>query len=550
MKRLLDYSLPKLLFYQLKHYWYYYIGAFLCLIGTHWTQSHLPFMAKELADLVSVGTEKIDLWNFLALALGIIIFRTSSRLLFFHPARVLQKDLRVELLERLENTIPTRYESHSDGQLFQVLQMDMEQLRALIGFALLQVGNIIVAMAILIPKLISFNASLLIALTPLIVSFTLFSIIVGRNKNLYRQAQNLQGEVQNIIIESYVGKKTIKNYHAEPAFSYWFKSSSMKELWCFYKAGIGVGFSIPLLPLGIGFSLLWGAYIIKDLDLGASSLILFSGFVFLFLEPIMFLSWIGVVFARSYGSWERIKQLVKDIDQKTEKETRLELRNKKITNDKMEFDLELWGKDTPFCFKNSSWTVFTGKTGHGKTYLIKQIAAALKMNNLSISYVAQDPYLYSDKIINNIFLGHKYTNDEENVAYNLLCLFGLDYLAKNKKTLLNMEVGEKGKRLSGGQSKRLALVRSLMGRADILLWDDPFSSVDVILEKQIIEKLKTMPLLKDKTVILSTHRLTTVRYCENYFHIGKDVGIIEDGKISEDLVQGHEVYEYFKQQMV
>jgi ATP-binding cassette subfamily B protein len=507
-------------------------------------------MAKELADLVSEGTDKIDLWNFLALAVGIIIFRTSSRLLFFHPARVLQKDLRVELLERLENAIPSRYEQHSDGQLFQVLQMDMEQLRALIGFALLQVGNIVVAMAILIPKLVSFNASLLVALTPLIISFVLFSVIVGRNKNLYREAQDLQGEVQNIIIESYVGKKTIKNYHAEPAFSKWFKNSSMKELWCFYKAGIGVGLSIPLLPLGIGFSLLWGAHIIRDLDLGASSLILFSGFVFLFLEPIMFLSWIGVVFARSYGSWERIKNLVRDIDNKTDDEVRLEKSNKNISSDELRFDLDLWGSSTPFNFAKSSWTVYTGKTGHGKTHLIKQIANALRMNNVSISYVAQDPYLYSDTIVSNVFLGYDYSSDEEETAYELLCLFGLDYLANNKRSLLDMEVGEKGKRLSGGQSKRLALVRSIMGRADVLLWDDPFSSVDVILEKQIIEKLKVMDLLKDKTIILSTHRLTTVRYCENYFHIGKDVGVIEDGKISEGLVQGHEVYEYFKQQMV
>ena len=264
----------------------------------------------------------------------------------------------------------------------------------------------------------------------------------------------------------------------------------------------------------------------------------------------MFLSWIGVVFARSYGSWERIKNLVSDIDHKTDDETRLEKSNRNITSEKMVFDLELWGKDTPFTFKKNSWTVFTGKTGHGKTHLIKQIAGALRMNKVSISYVAQDPYLYSDTIVSNIFLGYDYTSSEEDIAYDLLCLFGLDYLANNKRSLLDMEVGEKGKRLSGGQSKRLALVRSIMGRADVLLWDDPFSSVDVILEKQIIEKLKTMDVLINKTIILSTHRLTTVRFCENYFHIGKDVGVIEDGKISEGLLQGHEVYEYFKQQMV
>ena len=211
MKNRLNRSLGGLLGHQFLEFWPYYLGALICLYGTHWIQSHLPFLAKELADIVETGAEKIETWKFFALAVGIIIFRTSSRLLFFYPARVLQKDLRVEILEKLEAVSPTRYRHHSDGQLFQVLQMDMEQLRALVGFALLQVGNIVVAMIVLVPKIIGFNDRLIIALSPLVVAFVLFTIIVSSNRTFYRKTQDLQGEVQNVIIESYSGKKTIKN---------------------------------------------------------------------------------------------------------------------------------------------------------------------------------------------------------------------------------------------------------------------------------------------------------------------------------------------------
>jgi ATP-binding cassette subfamily B multidrug efflux pump len=548
--RRLDKSLSKLLLFQLTQYWYFYIGAFLCLVGTHWTQSHLPFMAKELADIVSTGTDDIDLWKFLVLAVGIIIFRTSSRLLFFHPARVLQKDLRVELLERLENASPARYRHHSDGQLFQVLQMDMEQLRALIGFALLQVANIVIAMSILIPKIAAFNAQLLIAFIPLVVSFLLFSIIVGRNKNIYRKTQDMQGEVQNIIIESYIGKKTIKNYHAEKAFIKWFRDSSWLELWYFYRAGIGVGFSVPMLPLGIGLSMLWGAHLIYQLNLGASTLILFSGFVFLFLEPIMFLSWIGVVFARSYGSWERIQNLIKDISKESDLEKELYAANKQVSDDELNFHLDLWNKKTTFAFERGQWSVIVGKTGHGKSHLMSQVADCLKIYQKDISYVAQDPYLYSDTVIKNIFLGYEYSQEDEQEAFDLLCLFGLDYLADTKESLLEMEVGEKGKRLSGGQAKRLALVRSLLSGANILLWDDPFSSVDVILEREIVRELKKMPSMKEKTLILTTHRLTTVRVSDRCYYIDKEKGIAEHGDVAFVLQPGNEVYEYFSKQIV
>jgi len=548
-RRLLDKSLFSLLSFQFTKYWYFYSGALLCLVGTHWTQSHLPFFAKELADLVSEGSDEIDLWKFLFLAVGIVVFRTSSRLLFFHPARILQKDLRVELLTRLELAVPFRYSKHSDGQLFQVLQMDMEQLRALIGFALLQVGNIIVAMSILIPKLVAFEPKLLVALTPLIVAFICFSLIVGSNKDLYKQGQDLQGDVQNIIIESYAGKKTIKNYNAESSFAKWFADTSWFELKTFYKAGVKVAISIPLLPLGIGLSLLWGALIVKGEDLGASSLILFSGFIFLFLEPIMFLSWIGVVFARSYGSWERIKKLVKDIEFESDYEKILKKSNNK--DDKsLDFNIDLWDKRCLLSLKRKSWTVFTGKTGHGKTHTIKQIADVLRWQERNISYVAQDPYLYSDTIIANIFLGLEYGAKDRDAAYDLLCLFGLDYLADDKTSLLHMEVGEKGKRLSGGQAKRLALVRSLMSKADVILWDDPFSSVDVILEKQIIDQLKKMNWVMDKTIIMSSHRLTTVNMCSEVFHIEKKIGVVESGSVDTHLKKRGHIYEYFAKQMV
>lgn len=552
MNNRLDRSLAGLLYHQFLEFWPYYVGALGCLYGTHWIQSHLPFLAKELADIVSLGAEKIETWRFFALAVGIIIFRTSSRLLFFYPARVLQKNLRVEILEKLEAVSPTRYRHHSDGQLFQVLQMDMEQLRALIGFALLQVGNIVIAMVVLVPKIIGFNEKLIIALAPLFVAFILFTTIVSRNRVYYRKTQDLQGEVQNVIIETYAGKKTIKNYHAEESFISWFRDYSWKELWYFYKAGIGVGISLPLLPLGIGLSLIWGAHIVFQENLGANSLILFSGFIFLFLEPIMFLSWIGVVFARSYGSWQRIKELMKDIEQSSTEEERLLKDNptEDLKGQKLNLNLMFWDEGLPLDFPRGDWTVVVGKTGCGKSTVLTQVADVLRLRQENISHVAQDPYLYNDSVVNNIFLGQEQTKDRVDQAYELLVLFGLDYLASSKDALLNMEVGEKGKRLSGGQAKRLALVRSLMARADILIWDDPFSSVDVILEKKIIDELKNWQALKDKTIILSSHRVTTVRACDQAIYLDKERGLIEKGLVANLLSPDMETYDYFKQQMV
>jgi ABC-type multidrug transport system fused ATPase/permease subunit len=551
MKKRLDRSLTGVLFYQFYEFWPYYLGAFFCLWATHTIQSFLPFKAKELADMVEIGSRNIDTAVFFYFALGIIVFRTASRLLFFYPARVQQKYFRVELLTRLENATPLRYRGYSSGQLFQVLFNDLEQLRALVGFALLQVGNIIIAVAVLAPKIFAFEPQLLYALIPMVISFIIFSITVGTTKDLYRQNQNMQGEVQNFIMESYAGKKTIKNFHAEPSFIQLFKEYSFRELMFFYRAGHRVAVSLPLVPLGVGLSFVWGALIIKQNDLGASSLILFSGFVFLFLEPLMFLSWIGVVFTRSWAAWQRIAELVAKLRDPGDQEGILYGKNEHLKGCVQKtFLLEFWQRDLNVDIHAHHLNVLVGKTGHGKTHLLMQMAEIYRALGEEISYVAQDPYLYNDTIQANLFLGREPSEQDLDEAYRLLRLFGLDYLTSSREELMNLEVGEHGKRLSGGQAKRVALVRSLLSGANVLLWDDPFSSVDVILERSIMRELIDKKYFKEKTIILTSHRLTTVKLSQYVTYLDQEQGVVESGDVHHLLDGRGALYAYFENQLV
>src|SRR5690606_32350048 len=202
----LDLTLFALVVRQFREFWLYYLGALLTLFATHWIQSTLPFYAKDLAEMVEAGSESVEILPFVLLAIGIIVFRTSSRLLFFLPARVQQKLLRVELLERLENTSPYRFERHSAGQLFQVLNGDLEHIRALIGFALLQIGNIIISLSILLPKLVAFESRLVIALLPMLICSVLFTLFVVKSRKWFRLNQDRAAEVSHNLIESYAGK--------------------------------------------------------------------------------------------------------------------------------------------------------------------------------------------------------------------------------------------------------------------------------------------------------------------------------------------------------
>lgn len=529
--------------YQVKEYPLPYILGFICLIGTHFVQSELPFLARTLVQ--NSGLTSREMWIFFLMAIGIIFFRTTSRVLFFTPARLLQRELRKELLTEMSMSSPFRYRHLSQGELFQFLTGDIEQIRALIGFVGLQLGNIVIAFFILIPRLIDFHPQLIYTLIPMGLCFCVFTFVVSKNRDDFRFMQQAQGDLQNNIIEAYQGKKTIKNFHAEEKFVDLFKASSSYELTFFARTSKGISFSLPLVALGVGLSLVWGAIIIYQNKMKPEDFVLFSGFIFLFMEPINYLSWIGMVVSRSFASWKRLTDFYQLLQRPVEIEEQL-----KQTYHDGKMSVPFWQHQLKLHFSPGSWTVFVGATGVGKSELLERIAQILILQKKNISFTFQDPYIFNDSIKSNIFLGKDPSETDIIRAKKYLKVFGLDYVESDLDKLLTLEVGENGKRLSGGQAKRLQLVRSLVSEAEYVIWDDPFSSIDLILEKEILTLLKNDEYLKSKTFILSSHRLSTVKYADQLIYLNKEVGIVESGNISALLQPGTSVYEYFKLQMV
>ena len=529
---------------------WFYFGAFTCLYVLQVMQAELPERIRKLTILMSDGSlAGVSVWVFVGLAAGILIFRTFSRLLFFYPARVQQKTLRMELLNLLETVPPDRYHTKSQGQIFQVLFDDVNNLRAFIGFGLLQIGNLIIAGWVLIPKLNQSDDYLWPAFIPLFSSVLLFTVMTMINQKIFKKMMDKKGEVQQYIIEAYEAKQTIKNFHREESFINGFVKVSGEELSLFYKSAIGFAFSGPYVKLGLGASLLWGGILIKAKGGGPSDLVFFSGFLYLFLEPVMFLSWVAVVVSQGFAAWKRVKEIYFLLNTPSESEKEITQRRPVVTDASIEVDLKFWGTDLKAKIPTHKWTVLIGETGSGKSFVQTRIATALILQGHTISMVQQEPYLFNDTIGGNIFLGRDVTAVEEQFAKELLVLFQLDNLADSLDDILKMEVGENGKRLSGGQLKRVALIRSLLSGAEIIIWDDPFSSVDIILERKIIRLIRANPTWKNFTFIISSHRLTTVRLSDDVIYIEREVGIRTQAPVKEALKEVH-VTHFFKEQLL
>lgn len=538
-----------LIHHALEFKWFY-VGAFASLYILQNFQSNIPQKIRELTRLIEQGRMgDASVWVFVGLALGILVFRTLSRLLFFYPARLQQKLLRMELLELLEKVPGPRYSGHNQGQIFQILFDDINNLRAFVGFGMLQVFNIIIAAWVLIPKINESDPYLWPAFIPLFLSVLFFSVMTFWNQKIFKRMMDKKGEVQQFIIESYEAKQTIKNFHREDTFIKGFLKLSAGELSLFFKSAVGYAVTGPYVKFGLGASLLWGALLIRGKGGGPSDLIFFSGFLYLFLEPVMFMSWVAVVMSQGLAAWKRVKDLHTDLLTPSKDEKELAEIPYTSAPHQNSLSMKFWDRPIEVTFAPGKWTVFIGETGSGKSWLLTTISTVMILKGKMVSMVQQEPYLFNDTIQENIFLGREPDEKAREEAKSLLHIFQLDSLAPGLEEVLKLEVGENGKRLSGGQMKRVALIRSLLSGADVLIWDDPFSSVDIILERKIIKGLRQDPLWCRKTFIISSHRLTTVRLSDDVIFLDRHEGIKSCGPVETSLKESP-FAEFFKEQLV
>ena len=168
--------------------------------------------------------------------------------------------------------------------------------------------------------------------------------------------------------------------------------------------------------------------------------------------------------------------------------------------------------------------VILGKSGSGKTTLINLILGLLKPSQGKIvtnfnnpSFVSQSPYLLDDTIKNNIALGVEEKNIDLERVKACVEKAQLKDFVKTQEKGIDTIIGEKGDRISGGELQRLALARAFYRKPDIIILDEPTSSLDKITEKNILEILSTIS--KECSVVVITHNLDNTQYCDRIMKI-------------------------------
>jgi ABC-type transport system involved in cytochrome bd biosynthesis fused ATPase/permease subunit len=167
----------------------------------------------------------------------------------------------------------------------------------------------------------------------------------------------------------------------------------------------------------------------------------------------------------------------------------------------------------------------SGVSGAGKSTLLRALAGDLRPSagsvlldgvpptvvpRTAITWLGQRPYLFSGSLAENIALGRPEAHDVDvlRAAYAA----GLGDVLAGLPGGLGTPVGEGGWGLSGGEAHRVALARTFLKRAPLLLLDEPTAHLDAASETGIIEVIRT--LARDATTVLASHSPALLAACD------------------------------------
>ena len=212
-------------------------------------------------------------------------------------------------------------------------------------------------------------------------------------------------------------------------------------------------------------------------------------------------------------------------------------------------------KDVSFTAKQGEVTALVGISGSGKTSVLRLISRLYDydtgsilidgkdIKNISteslfknVSIVFQDVTLFNTSIMENIRLGRESATDEEvkEAARLANCMDFIEKLPDGFNTL----IGENGAELSGGERQRISIARAFLKDAPVLILDEISASLDVDNEKKIQDSLNK--LIKDKTVIIISHRLKSIENVNKIVVI--DEGVVETAGNHDELIKDSKVY--------
>lgn len=516
----------------------------------------IPLLVRRVIDDLQEGFELRDvlLMAVLLAALATLMgtMRLLSRLLVFGVGRKVEADLKQQIFDHMLRQEPGWVQSTGSGEVISRATSDVENVRRLLGFAVLSLTNTALAYALTLPAMLSIDPWLSLAavgLYPLmLITVRLFG---GRMMRQQRRQQEALAGLSDLIQEDLSGISAIKIYGQEGIEQDAFAGRNR----VYRDAALGLARTrSTLFPLLEGISsisllllLALGSGQLESGRLSIGDLVALILFVERLVFPTALLGFTLNTFQTGQVSLDRVEQLlrrqpliVSPADpQPPARRPRGAIEARGLTVRYPDAPRPAL-VDVSFQVRPGELVAVVGPVGCGKTTLARALGrmveidpgqlwldgidiTRLRLEDLrrQVALVPQEGYLFTATLADNLRYGEPGAPLEtvEAVAAEARLEGDIRGFPDGYQTL----VGERGITLSGGQRQRTALARAMLVNAPLLVLDDALASVDNTTAAQILRTIRGQG-DQGRTVLMISHQLSAAAACDR-------VLVLEDGRL-------------------
>ena len=554
----------------LRPYWSDLAVGTVALLLANVLGTYIPWLIRTAVDDLS-KLQAADLshsmqyvWLIIGLSSVMWVIRMTSRVWIFGIGRKIEYSLKQQIFEHLLKLPPSYFANNPAGETISIVTSDVENIRRLMGFALLSIINSVFVYSFTLPAMIAIDPMLtLLSVSVYPIMLVIVQRFSGQLRDEQVEVQEELSKVSSLLQEDLNGMALIKTYAQEHNERKAFNKLSDRLLDANLRMARSRNILFPLLGgiASISFLVLvWfgGEKLANPANttFKIGDLLTLIIYVERLIFPTAILGFVMVTYQRGLVSIGRIQGILDIPPAIINAPDAIALPKEQVTG-------KIEARDLSFTFPDASqpalnqvnFTIYPGETvailgtiGSGKTTLANTLMRLVETpsNQLFIdgvditkmliedlrsiiSFVPQDSFLFSATMRDNIRYGKPQAFDHEVESFANQARIEQEILKFPQK--YDTLVGERGITLSGGQRQRTALARALLVDTPILVLDDALSSVDNQTATGILDNLP-----RNKTVIFITHNLSAASTCDRI--ILMDAGkIVQVGTHTELLTE-------------